>query len=422
MSETTPLKELSAPLPVPRWLRGLQEDYEKVFVEEWSPYLGAILLVIITAALVASGLFWGVYGGLKLWGDWFNNFIGLGPLLGLNPESQNIFMHRISLMDITLLIGAFTAALMSRQFRISRPPKLEYIWGAAGGTFMGIGASLAGGCTTGGFFTPLTFASPAGWAMWAGLLAGAWLGLKLLLWTMEHITWGMIAPPRGPDSALKQWYPLAGIAVLVLMLYWASSWFASEDARLASRAIIVSSGFMLGFVLHRSRFCFSRVFREPFMTGEGSMTKAMILALALGIPVTSVLLQKGTVDPFLAIPASFWMGSLLGGLIFGIGMIFAGGCASGSLWRAGEGHVKLWVAVFFFGWAGSTFSAIAGRWNLLTREMNLDLVEVTKVGTQVFLPDTSAGWGWTYAISSAMLGIWYLLVRYNESTERFTVL
>ncbi|MDT8281616.1 MAG: YeeE/YedE thiosulfate transporter family protein [Gammaproteobacteria bacterium] len=30
------------------------------------------------------------------------------------------------------------------------------------------------------------------------------------------------------------------------------------------------------------------------------------------------------------------------------GMVFAGGCASGSLWRVGEGHLKLVVAVIFF--------------------------------------------------------------------------
>ena len=169
-------------------------------------------------------------------------------------------------------------------------------------------------------------------------------------------------------------------------------------------------------------FCFSRVFREPFMTGEGTMTKAMILALALGIPATSLLLQKETVDPFLAIPPTFWIGSMLGGLIFGIGMIFAGGCASGSLWRVDEGHIKLWVAVFFFGWAGSTFSAIVNKWGLLTREMNLDLIEETKVGIQVYMPDMFNGWPWAYAISFGVLIVWYALVRYNESTEKFTVL
>lgn len=407
-------------LPSMDWAKGLREDYQRVFIDEWSPYLGAILLVIVAAVLMASGLFWGVFGGLKLWGDWFNNAIGLGQVLGLKSELENPLIHRISLMNITLVLGAFAAALLAGQFRINRPPKLEYVTGAFGGALMGIGAALAGGCTTGGFFTPLTFASPAGWAMWAGLLAGAFVGLKALLWVMEHISWGGTAP-EVKVSPLRRYSPIAGVAVLSLILLWAGEWFTSDDARFASRGIIILSGFALGFILHRSRFCFSRVFREPFMTGEGTMTKAMILALALSIPVGSLLLQKQTVDPYLAIPATFWLGSVLGGLIFGFGMIFAGGCASGSLWRVGEGHLKLVVAVFFFSWSGSLFSAITRRWDLLTREMNLDLIEVSKVGQQVFLPDLFGGWSWVYVLSFAILGIWYLLVRYNEATGKFTV-
>jgi hypothetical protein len=88
----------------------------------------------------------------------------------------------------------------------------------------------------------------------------------------------------------------------------------------------------------------------------------------------------------------------------------------------GEGHVKLMVAVFFFGWSGSIFGAIVKRWDLLTREMNLDLIEQTKVGIQVYMPDLFGGWGWAYLFSFAMLLLWYILVRYNESTEKFTVL
>jgi uncharacterized membrane protein YedE/YeeE len=158
------------------------------------------------------------------------------------------------------------------------------------------------------------------------------------------------------------------------------------------------------------------------MTGEGSMTKAMIFTLALGIPVGSLLIQHDLVDPFIPIPASFWLGSMLGGLVFGFGMVFAGGCASGSLWRMGEGHLKLWVAAFFFGWIGSIFSAIGKKTGFLTKDMNLDLVEFTKLGKQVYLPDFFGGWEWMYVFSFVMLLIWYLLVRYNESTEKFTVL
>ena len=158
---------MSAGSGKPAWLQGFAEDYRAVFVEPWSAYTGAVLLVILMAVLMGSGLFWGVFGGLKLWGDYLNTAIGLGEILGIKGELESPLLHRISLMNITLLLGAFSAALLSRQFHINRPPPLEYIWAMVGGSLMGIGAVLAGGCTTGGFFVPLTFSSASGWAMWA---------------------------------------------------------------------------------------------------------------------------------------------------------------------------------------------------------------------------------------------------------------
>jgi len=413
-------------LELHRWQEGMREDFDKTFVQRWSPYFGAVLLVMVSLVLMTSGLSWGVFGGLKLWGDHFNNLVGLGALLGIDDTLEAPMLHRISLMNINLVLGAFAAALLSGQFYIRRPPHLEYVWAALGGMCMGIGATLAGGCTVGGFFTPLMFASPAGWAMGCGLAAGSFLGLKLLLWSMNRVSWGIAAPRRAVTSVPKGLSPFLGVAVLVLVLGWTLSWYQSDSKILVSRAIIIPAGFGFGFILHRARFCFSRVFREPFMTGDGASTKAMILAFIIGIPVASLLLQKRTVDPYLVIPATFWLGSILGGLVFGIGMIFAGGCASGALWRLGEGQLKLAVAVFFFGWSGSIFSAILKRWQVLTPQIDLDfidgLVEFTKVGYQAYLPDLIGSWSVTYLVCFGLLGGWYFWVRYNESTGRFTIL
>jgi hypothetical protein len=408
----------------PVWLQGFKKDYQAVFVEPWSAYTGALMLVIIMAVLMGSGLFWGVFGGIKLWGDYLNNAIGLGSLLGIKEQLESPLMHRISLMNITLVLGAFSAALLSRQFHLNRPPPLEYVWAALGGTLMGIGAVLAGGCTTGGFFVPLTFSSAAGWAMWVGLLFGAVIGLKLLLWTLEYITWGC-APATVWSARLKKWYPWFGAMVAVLILFWCWSWWNSDEDKKAVRALLVIAGFGIGFVLHRSRFCLSRVFREPFMTAEGEMTRALILAVALGAPVGAALISYGTIDPYLAIPSRFWLGSMLGGLIFGIGMVFAGGCASGSLWRVGEGHLKLVVAVIFFAWSGSTAGAIIGEFGLLTPDFDIDFLdgvaEITGLGFQAFMPDLLGSWEYSLLLTYVLLVIWYIFVRYNESTSKFTV-
>ena len=95
----------------PKWLSGFQDDYRKVLVDEWSPYLGGILLVTVAAGLMAGGLFWGVFGGLRLWGDYLNNAIGLGPTLGIKSDLESPLMHRISLMDITLATSQWISLL-----------------------------------------------------------------------------------------------------------------------------------------------------------------------------------------------------------------------------------------------------------------------------------------------------------------------
>ena len=403
---------------------GLRADYDAIFVKPWPAHVGAVLLVLAVIALMVNGLFWGVFGGVKYWGDRLNSAIGLGPALGIPADLEGALTHRMSLMNITLVLGAFAAALMSRQFAPNRPPKLEYVWAALGGSLMGVGASLAGGCTTGGFFNPVLHSSPAGWAMWAGLIAGAVIGLKMLLWTLDNIEWGMSPPaPLSIPDSVKAVFPWLGLGVVAAALIWATAWYASPDRQLAARAIIVVVGFAIGFIMHRSRLCFARAFREPFMTAEGEMTKAVILALALGIPLAALLFQKKIIDPYVAIPATFWIGSLVGGFVFGVGMVFAGGCASGGLWRMGEGHAKLWVAVFFFSWVGSIASGLLKKSGLTAiDETNVETWEITGIGRQAFFPDLFGGWGLALLIGLALLAAWYALVRYNETTEKFTVL
>jgi len=337
-------------------LAGFKADYERIFVKEWSPFAGVILLLLVIISLMVSGQVWGVFGGVRFWGDWINNLIGLGPVLGIPRELDGLLTHRTSLMNILLVVGAFTAALLARQFSPSRPPKLEYVWAALGGSMMGIGAALAGGCTVGGFFNPVLHSSPAGWMMAAGLLIGSALGVKLLLWTLDNIEWGMEPPPTlKVPASIKKAYPLLG-------------------------------------------------------------------ALAIGIPIAALLFQKNIIDPYAAIPPAFWIGSLLGGIIFGVGMIFAGGCASGTLWRMGEGHLKLWVTMFFFAWIGSIASALFKLFKITAiDETNLETYEMTSVGFQAFLPEMVGGWRFTLLVGGGLLLLWYVLVRYNESTEKFTL-
>lgn len=122
-------------------------------------------------------------------------------------------------------------------------------------------------------------------------------------------------------------------------------------------------------------------------------------------------------------PVLAWFNAM--GLIFGIGMAFAGGCASGSLWRVGEGHLKLLVAVIFFAWSGSSTNAILGESGSLSADIDIDfldsMAEISGLGFQAFMPNLLGGWGSAMLLSYCLLIVWYAFIRYNESTSKFTV-
>jgi uncharacterized membrane protein YedE/YeeE len=91
-------------------------------------------------------------------------------------------------------------------------------------------------------------------------------------------------------------------------------------------------------------------------------------------------------------------------------MVVAGGCGSGSVWRAGEGHVKLMLAVICFSLSTSLFKGWINSWPTLTRLM----------GERVFLPDPM-GYKWSIIMVTVMMLIYYVLATWNEETDAFTV-
>jgi uncharacterized membrane protein YedE/YeeE len=110
-------------------------------------------------------------------------------------------------------------------------------------------------------------------------------------------------------------------------------------------------GLAFGFVLQRSRFCFASAFRDLFLLGEARVMKGIIAGLAVATAGFAVLMARlvpevgfGSLPPGATV-LPLGIHTLLGGILFGIGMVLAGGCTSGSLYRAGEGYVGSMVAL-----------------------------------------------------------------------------
>ncbi len=102
------------------------------------------------------------------------------------------------------------------------------------------------------------------------------------------------------------------------------------------------------------------------------------------------------------------LGALAGGLAFGVGMTLAGGCGAGSLWRAGEGQVKLWAAVACFALGTSIMRLVAVQTGLLQ-----------KLGAAIFLP-SPLGWGGAIVLIVVIALGWAMLATWNEVTGRFS--
>lgn len=388
------------------FIKVVKQAWDKVFVQPWPMMTGGVLVGILSVITFAWDRPWGVVGGLRNWADWF--FYGLG-MYAEQPYSALVSTN--SILTLGLMVGALAAALLAGQFAIRVPPLLEGIKAVVGGLLLGTGAALAGGCNVGGFYTAISALSLSGFVMMAGLMLGAWAGLKYLYWEMENITLGSGKTdiPRLRQSRFnwKRIQPWIGAALIVLA-FIASEVYTFYGYIFVGGLLLCGLGF--GFVLHRSRLCFARCFREPFMTGDGEVTRTVIVSILISMLGFATLKWVGLRMETTYVTANFGFGALIGGFIFGFGMLVTGGCGSGTAWRAVEGQVKLMLALVFFALSNSLVRAWIDASELMQRI----------VGFEVFLPDI-LGYQGTIVAVSLLMAIWYVLVTWNEETERFVV-
>lgn len=107
-------------------------------------------------------------------------------------------------------------------------------------------------------------------------------------------------------------------------------------------------GLLLGMLLQRSQYCTMGALSDFFLFGSWRRLRTFGLALAIAVAGTQWL---GTTDRldlsqtrYLAAEIAP-IGLLVGGLLFGWGMVLAGGCASRNLARVGAGSLKALTAL-----------------------------------------------------------------------------
>jgi uncharacterized protein len=128
--------------------------------------------------------------------------------------------------------------------------------------------------------------------------------------------------------------------------------FIANNAQL----ILAVGGFVIGAafgaVVYRTNYCAMGSLSDIHNFNDYRRFRAWVLAAATALLGAQLLQMAGVVQleqsMYLA-PRLNWLGNIAGGLIFGVGMVLAGGCPSRNLARAGGGDLRALLTMIVLG-------------------------------------------------------------------------
>ena len=290
-----------------------------------------------------TGTFWAVTGEFTRWGGHALQFAGVDlsnwgyfKIIGL----QGTPLTRIDgVMIIGMFVGCFSAALWANNVKLRHPThRIRVFQALAGGIIAGFGARLAMGCNLAAFFTGIPQFSLHAWFFAIATAIGSLAGAKVSLLPVFRIPVKLqkvSAPqPLSAHQAQAKRRFRIGMALFLGFMVWAVAKMF-DAPKLGIAALF---GLAFGLIIERAQVCFTSAFRDLWITGRTQMAKAIIAGMAVSTIGVYSYVQLG-LDPKI-----FWAGpnAVIGGLLFGFGIVLAGGCETGWMYRAVEGQVHYW--------------------------------------------------------------------------------
>jgi len=118
---------------------------------------------------------------------------------------------------------------------------------------------------------------------------------------------------------------------------------------------------LLGWTLHRTHFCTMGSISDVMHLGDWQRAHQWLIAIASSMLIVGWLNEWGLIDVQQAVSVSqrlLWLSLIVGGMLFGFGMVLASGCGAKVLVRMGTGNLKAWVVFLVMGLA--SFATIKG--------------------------------------------------------------
>ncbi len=167
---------------------------------------------------------------------------------------------------------------------------------------------------------------------------------------------GVMDTTEGVGAATGRANALRAAAVVGFFLLVTAGTFA-VDARYLYFSAYLWFGFIYGMSLQYGRFCMASAIRDLFAVGVPRMAVGIMIAVVLFSLVSAAVTLTGR-STFHPSPLGLY--SVVGGAIFGFGMVFTGGCATGSLYKTGEGSVSALLVVLSLSFAQALFVDVGG--------------------------------------------------------------
>lgn len=108
--------------------------------------------------------------------------------------------------------------------------------------------------------------------------------------------------------------------------------------------LALAAGLGLGYIIERGDFCFHSTLRGLVRRPpQLDLFRAYLVTLLVATPLVQGFIALGWIEPWIAPWA--WQANLVGGLIFGVGMVVAQTCVTGMFYKLGHGMLGTLVAL-----------------------------------------------------------------------------
>ncbi|MCL5238423.1 MAG: YeeE/YedE family protein [Nitrospirae bacterium] len=143
-------------------------------------------------------------------------------------------------------------------------------------------------------------------------------------------------------------------------------------------------GVILGIVFHRSDFCMAGMFRDMFLFKQTFMVRIIVLQVVVTMILFLIAKDLRLIQlyppPNLSFASS---GTLIGGVVFGMGMVLAGGCVIGTLYKMGAGSIPSVIAFGGLIIGSGLYAELHPLWKHIT--------EKTVISRAILLPQLPNG-------------------------------